>query len=77
MPQSRSAIFLRQVESFLKRSGMTPTRFGINVANDPALVPELRAGRQLREDLHDECLRYIAACDRRMQAKSNGSRASA
>jgi hypothetical protein len=45
---------------------MSPTRFGLSVANDPCLVPELRAGRELREELHSECLKFIAAYDRKL-----------
>jgi hypothetical protein len=37
---------LRRVEEFLKRSGMTPTRFGRQAVRDPRLVFDMRKGRE-------------------------------
>lgn len=39
------------VERFLKRSGMQPTRFGRLAARDPRLVFDLRMGREVRAPL--------------------------
>lgn len=36
----------REVEKFLRRSGMPPTRFGRLAVNDPRLVSDLRNGRE-------------------------------
>lgn len=36
----------RKVEQYLKRSGMSATRFGRLVARDPRLVHDLRRGRE-------------------------------
>jgi 2,4-dienoyl-CoA reductase-like NADH-dependent reductase (Old Yellow Enzyme family) len=40
----------RRIELHLKRTGMTPTRFGREAINDPRFVHDLRRGRQLREE---------------------------
>ena len=37
----------RRVERFLRRSGMSATRFGRNVVRDPRFVFDLRRGRRL------------------------------
>lgn len=37
--------FLSQIEAFLAKSGMTPTRFGIEAVRDPNFVHDLRKGR--------------------------------
>jgi 2,4-dienoyl-CoA reductase-like NADH-dependent reductase (Old Yellow Enzyme family) len=39
---------LRQVEVYLRRSGMAPTRFGREVVRDPRFVFDLRQGREPR-----------------------------
>jgi 2,4-dienoyl-CoA reductase-like NADH-dependent reductase (Old Yellow Enzyme family) len=39
-------MILRQIEHFLKRSGMSATTFGRQVARDPRLVHDLRRGRE-------------------------------
>lgn len=40
-------ILLRQVDEFLKSTGMAPTRFGIQALSDGGLVKGLREGRSL------------------------------
>jgi ketosteroid isomerase-like protein len=43
-------MLLRQrIERFLKRTGMTPSRFGREVLNDSHFVSKLREGRRVRE----------------------------
>lgn len=37
---------LRNIEQFLRRTGMAPTRFGRDAARDPRLVFDLRRGRE-------------------------------
>lgn len=41
-------MLIRDIENFLRRHRMTPTRFGRNALGDPKLVGQLRAGRELR-----------------------------
>lgn len=37
---------LRSIETFLRRTGMPPTRFGREAVRDPRLMHDLRRGRQ-------------------------------
>jgi hypothetical protein len=37
---------LRKIELYLRASGVTPTRFGRDVAGDPRLVSDMRNGRE-------------------------------
>ncbi len=39
---------LRDIERYLVRAKMAPTRFGREVANDPRLVLDMRNGREPR-----------------------------
>lgn len=39
---------LREVEKFLRRSDIAPTRFGREVVGDPRFVFDLRKGREPR-----------------------------
>ena len=36
--------FISEVEAFLSRTGMKPSRFGREFASDPGFVPRLRSG---------------------------------
>lgn len=38
---------LTEIERYLRRSGMSPTRFGREAASDPRLVFDLRRGRDV------------------------------
>ena len=40
---------MRRIRLFLKRTDMTPTRFGREAIGDPRLIADLRNGRELRE----------------------------
>jgi hypothetical protein len=44
-PEARA--LLDEIEAFMASSGMTKTRFGLEVANDPRLVPDIAKGRDL------------------------------
>lgn len=39
---------LREIERYLVRAKIAPTRFGRDVANDPRLVLDMRNGREPR-----------------------------
>ena len=41
---------LRQVERYLRRSGLAPTRFGREAVKDPRFVFDLRKGREPRAE---------------------------
>jgi len=51
----------REVEKFLKRSGMPPTRFGRLAVNDPRLVGDLRNGREPGSRVAGRIRAFIAA----------------
>jgi predicted transcriptional regulator len=55
--------FLKQVETFLRRTGMPATAFGKAVNGDPNLVYDLRNGRKPNLDLCEKCLKFIAKYD--------------
>ena len=52
---------LPAVERFLTASGMSPTAFGRVVARDPALVHDMRAGRDLRRTTRARIRAFINA----------------
>jgi predicted transcriptional regulator len=57
---STQELFLKEVEAFLVRSGMAPTRLGSLATGDPSLVANLREGRDLRASTMDkvrQCMR--------------------
>lgn len=58
------ANLLHAIEIGLRRSGMTPSRFGREVAHDPRLVFDLRRGRQLRTETETRVRGYLAALSR-------------
>lgn len=41
-------MLIREIEKFLKHTGMPPTKFGRLAAQDPRLVGDLRNGREPR-----------------------------
>ena len=52
---------LQRVERFLARTGMSASAFGKGACNDPNLVFQLRAGRELRSDLFARVRQFMAA----------------
>jgi len=61
---TRSAVFLRQVETFLKHSEMAPSAFGKIVAGDPNFVFDLQKGRRPNVDLVDHAQRFMSRHER-------------
>lgn len=53
----------REIELFLKRSGMRPTRFGRLAARDPRLVFDIRMGREMRAPLIQRIQTFIESQD--------------
>lgn len=51
---------LPKIQAFLKRTGMKPWRFGREAAQDPKLVDQLSAGRELRRDTRAKIEAFIA-----------------
>ena len=52
---------LREVEKFLRRSDVAPTRFGREVLGDPRFVFDLRKGRDPRPRTVARVLAYLEA----------------
>lgn len=61
---------LQRVEWYLKRSGTSPTRFGIDCARDPKLVFELRRGRKLRPPLKARLVAYLKRAEKALEGVS-------
>lgn len=55
----------REVEKFLRRTGMSATRFGRLAVNDPRFVLDLRMGREPRSHTVARVIGFIAAQERR------------
>ncbi len=53
-------MLLYRIEVHLRRTGVSPTRFGKEVARDPRLVFDLRAGRTVGDRLARRVMSYIA-----------------
>ena len=54
-------MLLKDVETYLRRTGMRPTRFGREAAGDPRLVFDLREGRCLGTRLEGRLRTYMGA----------------
>jgi hypothetical protein len=52
-------MLLARIETFLRRTGMPPTRFGREAARDPRLVYDLRHGRTVGDRLRRRVTAYI------------------
>jgi len=53
--------FKSQVEEYLQRTAMTPTRFGKVFARDPLFVFQLREGREPRSALRGKILEAMSS----------------
>jgi hypothetical protein len=52
-------MLLTRIETFLRQTGMPPTRFGREAARDPRLVHDLRLGRTVGDRLLQRVTAYI------------------
>ena len=50
---------IKQIDDFLKSTGMTPTRFGECALRDPNLVFQVREGRWLRGPTRQRVVAFI------------------
>lgn len=50
---------LKRIETYLRKTGISPTRFGRETANDPRLVFDMRQGREPRSDLRARIERFL------------------
>ncbi len=58
---------LRRVESYLKRSGTPPTRFGRDAVRDPRLVFDLRDGREPGPEMIGRISDYLETLERELE----------
>lgn len=54
-------MLLRQIEKFLRETGMPWTKFGRLAAHDPRFVEDLRNGREPRAATAERITRFMAA----------------
>lgn len=59
----------REIELFLRRTGMRPARFGRLAARDPRLVFDVRAGREMRSMMVRRVREFIATQDAQKEAR--------
>lgn len=50
---------LRKIEVHLRRTGMTPTRFGREVVHDPRLVHDMKLGREPGQAITERVIAFI------------------
>ena len=55
----------RRIETYLRRSGMSATRFGREAVRDPRFVFDLREGRQIGPVIAARVVAYLEARERR------------
>lgn len=55
--------FRQSVDTFIERTGMTPTKFGEAFANDPSFVFELKNGREPRTATRQRILDAMSAVE--------------
>ncbi len=58
---------LRRVESYLKRSGTKPTRFGRDAVRDPRFVFDLRDGREPGPAMVSRVSCYLETLERELE----------
>ena len=58
---------LRRVELYLKKSGTSPTRFGMKAVRDPKLVFELRRGRVIRPPMEARLVAYLSRAEKALE----------
>lgn len=58
-----TARLLQRIETFCERHQMSESRFGREVANDPALVSQMRGGREVRLSMVDRIAAFMARSD--------------
>jgi hypothetical protein len=56
---------LHSIETFLRRTGMPPTRFGRDAVRDPRLVFDLRRGREPTERMRRRVEHFMNIYDGR------------
>lgn len=62
-----------EIDAFLARTGMAPSRFGHEAIGDKALVMRLKRGRQLRTDTIEALRLYMHTYRPPRKAAGNGA----
>lgn len=52
-------MLIREIEQFLRRTGLAPTKFGRLAAHDPRLVFDLRMGREPRPAMQSKVEHFM------------------
>jgi len=52
-------MLLRQIDMFLRQTGLAPTTFGRQAAHDPRFVFDIRNGRVVGEKLQAQVCRWM------------------
>ena len=60
----------RRIEHFLKRTRISPTRFGLDVTGDPQLVFSIRKGRAPRPRMEAKIMDYMDRIECEMEEPS-------
>lgn len=55
-------MLLTRIETYLRRTGIPPTRFGRDAVCDPRFVHDLRRGRTVSDRVARRVLAYIEQC---------------
>ncbi len=55
------APLLEDIAAFIQAQGLTERKFGEDALNDKNLIPQLRAGRELRRDTERKVRLFMAA----------------
>ena len=59
--QETSVTLLREIEKFLRRKAIAPTRFGKEATGDPRFVFDLRRGREPRAETERRVRAFLEA----------------
>lgn len=63
---------LDQIEVYLVRSRVAPSRFGRLAAGDPRLVADLKSGRRLRQRTEERLRSYLNQVSAELLSAGNG-----
>ncbi len=58
-PPSTRERLLKSIEVCLESCGISETAFGLAVANDSKLIPQMRRGRNVTLEMYDTILRHM------------------
>jgi hypothetical protein len=62
-------LLLRRIETYLRRSATSASRFGIEAARDPKLVAELRRGRIMGSRMRTRILAHLDRVEKALETE--------